>query len=382
MKWTEERLQKEANKYENRSEFSKYSNGAYQTAIKKKLLNKLFENHINNGYCTIFKCKWTNEKLQDEANKYKTRTELKKHNGSAYMAAHNKKIIDKLFENHINSGFNLKRKKEGYWTYNKLQEEVNKYKTRWEFGKKDNATYNIALRYGYINKLFKNHSNNGYTDKKHKQNYWTKELLQIEANKYKTRGEFQLKNKIAYSASNSKKLIDKLFEKHKNKGYSINMYIDDVYVIYVYELPKHNKAYVGLTNNIIRRDREHVFSSKEKLNTFCKKMNISYPKYKILENNLNIKDVLEKEQYWINYYKSKKWDMFNKNKASSLGSLSKKWSKNKLKEESDKYITRGEFQKNNPAAYQAAQKIRIIDELFDNHINQGYVTFRKKRNKK
>ena len=48
--WTEEKIQQEINKYENRNDFYKNSHGAYMYATKKKLMNKLFENHQNQGY--------------------------------------------------------------------------------------------------------------------------------------------------------------------------------------------------------------------------------------------------------------------------------------------------------------------------------------------
>lgn len=318
--------------------------------------------------------KWTIEKLQEEANKYVTRTDFYKNNSNAYMSAASRKLLNDLFKNHYNNGFDINRKQEGFWTFDKLQEQANKYKTRWEFGKKDNATYNIALRNNYMDKLFKNHTNNGYK----KQNF-TINKLQEEANKYKTRGKFQKQNRLAYNAAYSKKIIDKLFENHPNNGYDINIFKDNVYVIYVYELTLYNMAYVGLTNNIIRRDRDHLFNTKESLNNFCQNKQIPYPRYKILETNLNNNNVINREQYWIDYYKSKNWKMFNINKASSLGTISKKWSKKKLQEEANRYKTRGDFQKFNKSAHRSSRERNLLDDLFKNHINNGYVTYRKIR---
>lgn len=49
--------------------------------------------------------KWTIEKLQEEANKYNTRTEFYKKSSSAYSIATQRKLIDKLFKNHNNLGY-------------------------------------------------------------------------------------------------------------------------------------------------------------------------------------------------------------------------------------------------------------------------------------
>lgn len=50
IKWSNKKLQEVANKYDNRLDFSKYDHLAYVAAVRKKLLNKLFENKKNNGF--------------------------------------------------------------------------------------------------------------------------------------------------------------------------------------------------------------------------------------------------------------------------------------------------------------------------------------------
>ena len=258
---------------------------------------------------------WTEEKLQAEANKYKNRLELKKNNKSAYNAIKSRKLLSKLFKNHVNNGYSENIKPNGYWTDKKLQEESDKYETRDEFIKNSHSAYMTAYKKNLIDKLFKNHLNQGYSDKEE----WK----------------------------------------------------ENSYVIYAYELEEFNSAYVGLTNNIKRRDKDHIFDEKEKLNMFCKENDISYPKYKILEENLTSTEAQKQENFWKNFYKNNGWEMFNIAKTGSLGGGTIKWTKKALQEEVNKYQTRGEFRKNN-AAYIAASKKNIMDELFRNHANNGY----------
>lgn len=108
-KWTKIALQREANKYKTRGEFQKNST-AYCSAVSHNLINELFKNHPNQGYSTIRNKRnyWTLEKLQEEANKCKTRSEFSK--TRAYSIAQGKKIVNELFENHVNKGY-LKIKK-------------------------------------------------------------------------------------------------------------------------------------------------------------------------------------------------------------------------------------------------------------------------------
>lgn len=260
--------------------------------------------------------KWTIESLQIEVNKYKTRSDLCYKNSSAYSFAHRHNLLDELFKNHINKGFNSKRKKNGYWSEEKLQYEANKYETRSDFYKQNNSAYSIAHRNGIINELFKNHINKGYIDREE----WK----------------------------------------------------ENSYVIYVYELPEFNKAYVGLTNNIERRDKEHLFSEKEKMILFCKENDLPLPDFKILEDNLNSKNVGTQERYWEQFYRDNGWEMFNIAKTGNLGGYDTKWTKKILQEEANKYESRVEFKKNHDFAYRAAKEKGILNELFENHINNGY----------
>ena len=85
--------------------------------------------------------------------------------------------------------------------------------------------------------------------------YWTKNTLQEEADKYETRREFFKKSNSACTIARKLKLIDELFKSHPNKGYSDREeWRENSYVIYAYELEDFNSAYIGLTNNMERRD--------------------------------------------------------------------------------------------------------------------------------
>ena len=316
--------------------------------------------------------KWSFDLLQIEANKYQTRSEFRKKSKGAYIESSRKGLINDLFKNHHNEGFSKKRKKNGYWTKENLQIEANKYQTRSEFWCKNSSAAKAALKKNITDELFKNHNNEGFSEKKKKDGYWDKDRLQAEANKYKTRNDLRFYNPSAYSSAHKKNIIDELFIHHYNNGFSDYKWQKNSYVIYAYELINFNKVYIGLTNNIERRNNEHIFNEKEPLNIFCMNNNISYPCYTILEDNLESDDAKRQELYWINYYKLKKWQLFNQVKGGSLGRKSFKWNKNLLQKEVNKYKTRGEFNKNNPSAYNAARKKKLIDELFKKHSNQGF----------
>ena len=255
--------------------------------------------------------------------------------------------------------FNEALQQNGYWNKEQLQKEANKYKTRSEFVKNNAYAYYKSLKMNILDELFKNHINNGYSDKQKISGYWTEERLQDEVNKYENRNEFNKNNIAAYCAASKKNLIDKLFKNHTNQGYmDKEEWKENSYVIYVYELEDFNSVYIGLTNDVKRRDKEHLFDEKEKMALFCKENNIPYPKYKILEKDLKSTEAQRQEKYWVEHYKNNGWGMFNIAKTGGLGG-GKKWTKKSLQEEANKYKTIREFRKNNSAAYGAAQKRKL-----------------------
>lgn len=117
---------------------------------------------------------------------------------------------------------------------------------------------------------------------------------------------------------------------------------------------------------------EIKFNSHILLNNFCKINNISHPKYKIIDENLKSVDAQIKEKYWIDYYKNNGWYMFNLSVAGSLGGHVKMWTKNKLQKIANEVQTRKEFYDKNKKAYNAASEYKLLNELFKNHPNNGH----------
>ena len=134
MKWTYEKLQEEALKYETKSEFQKNSQ-AYQYAYRKNLLNDI---------CThmkiIRKENFTFEKCKELASLCKTRNEFNKTYNSAYCAAINNNWMNDICSHMVEIVKPLR-----YWTYEKCQEEALKYNTKKEFRKECSSAYNVIL---------------------------------------------------------------------------------------------------------------------------------------------------------------------------------------------------------------------------------------------
>ena len=172
-----EKCRKEAKKYKSRSEFQKYSKGAYNVALKNEWLDEFFpenDNQVENNIQLLLnqllgwgniKMKeirirkpdgyWTKENCIKEARKYKTKTEFRENNSSAYSIVVKNKWLDECCS-HMIPG----RLPSGTWTKDRCKEEALKYKTKTEFRKNNSSAYQAAYRNGWLDEFFQNNIKN------------------------------------------------------------------------------------------------------------------------------------------------------------------------------------------------------------------------------
>lgn len=142
----------------------------------------------------------------------------------------------------------------------------------------------------------------------------------------------------------------------------------------MYEFKELNTCYVGRTNNLKRRHRQHnngtlvngelkydsvkQFSLENGINELNEPI--------ILEYNLNAIESQEKEEYWLNVYKNNNWGILNKASVginkSSLGATLK-WNYEKCKEIASICKNRNEMKRINQSAYNSAKHNKWLDEL-------------------
>lgn len=154
-------------------------------------------------------------------------------------------------------------------------------------------------------------------------------------------------------------------------------YEDKINIVYVYEFCEQKYFYVGRTNNLKRRDRQHKNGEKHSDGTiiydsvynFSVKNKIEIPHPKILEENLTAVESQEKEHYWKEKYISDGWKTLNKGiTGKGKGSLGAclKWDYDACLEESKKYSYKYEMKLGNQPAYASSVKNGWINEFFSN----------------
>lgn len=194
-------------------------------------------------------------------------------------------------------------------------------------------------------------------------NYWNNlDNLIAEASKYKTKKDFRKYNKSAYNASLRNgyiKELDELFIKEDRRFNDDN---NKNHLIYCYEIKEYNTCYIGQTINLHNRDMSHRRGRKHSdghisygcLYSFCNEHNIEIPEPIIKETNLNARESLIQEDFWLKAYQKDGWITLNVAKtgehSGSLGS-NKIWTYEKCKEFCKSYKYKSELKKANYQCY-------------------------------
>ena len=346
-KWNKETCYEEAKKYSTRSEFKKRCSSAYEVARKNKWIDDyiwFIEIRKPNGY-------WTYETCYEEAKKYSTRNEFQKGCSRAYTVARKNKWLDDYIWS-----VEVLCKPNGYWTYETCYEESKKYSTRTEFCKGCGSAYNVACKNGWINDY------DWFEEICKPNGYWNKETCYEEAKKYSKRIEFQKGCSRAYAVAYKNKWLDDYDWFIEGRFKLFNDKVDSVYV-YIFS---DNTVYIGRTL-MKRQEKRHIEHQNDNVGLYAKYNNLNMPNMQILEENLTLKEGLEREDYWVNWYKNNGYYVLNKAKtgvgSGSLGAIDNgKWNKETCYEEAKKYSTRSEFYKGSSGAYTVAYKNKWLDD--------------------
>lgn len=154
-KWNKDSILKEALKYKTRSEFQNNNRAAYKAAQKLNIIEIVCSHMPKHAVKFGEKSpnfRWTDEDLRKEALKYKTRGEFQRKSVS-YGTAHKRGILDEICSHmpkHVDQS--NKNNPNFKWTDEQLEKETLKYKTKKEF-KKNRPIWAACQRRGLLEKL-------------------------------------------------------------------------------------------------------------------------------------------------------------------------------------------------------------------------------------
>jgi hypothetical protein len=156
--------------------------------------------------------KWTLEKLQEEALKYKTKTEFQRCSKSATNAAYKLKVMDLICSHMPKDADRSGEEHPNFkWPLEKLHQEALKYGSRMEFQKNSDNAYQAAFKRKVLDSICSHMSESATSP-------WTNEELLVEALLYETRNEFFKNSLGAYKASIRRGILDQICSHMKGAG--------------------------------------------------------------------------------------------------------------------------------------------------------------------
>ncbi|MCK4528868.1 hypothetical protein KAW18_15980 [candidate division WOR-3 bacterium] len=100
--------------------------------------------------------KWTKETVTAEAQKYVTRTEFQGHAAGAYNVASRSGWMDEIFRNHENNGYSQIRGPERKWNWETVSKLAKNCKKRVDLKRKSSSAYAAARKNGWLDEFFPN----------------------------------------------------------------------------------------------------------------------------------------------------------------------------------------------------------------------------------
>lgn len=226
------------------------------------------------------------------------------------------------------------------WTYDTCKKEALKYKSITDFQKNSAGAYRVALDNGWVDDFF--------IRLQHKN--WSDEEIINEAFKYNSRSEFSKNCKGAYKAALRKGLMDNLSNLNNNL---ISKKETDK--IYRYVFPDLT-IYIGRTiQHVQSRDYQHIFVKRDPIRRYAEQMKFPIPKMEIMENGLSVSQGVEREKYWISFYKKLGYTLLNTMPGGAIGSIGGRiWNEEQCYIAAQECSTSSEFKTKYPSAYQAS----------------------------
>jgi predicted GIY-YIG superfamily endonuclease len=191
-------------------------------------------------------------------------------------------------------------------------------------------------------------------DMQPKRRRWTKENLEQTVARCRYKKDFYKKYKGGYNAALSygKDYYEKLFATMQSQP---NPFRDNIHLVYGYFFSD-GCLYIGSTMNEKARIENH-----KKRGTVFNKINTGTSfVYVKLEENVPFDNILKREQWCIDLYKSYNYTLLNKTYASSRGALERKWSKTRIIGEARKYTSFSEWRRESRSSYNAACSSKIL----------------------
>lgn len=286
---------------------------------------------------------WTLDRCKKDSAQFVSKTEWKNNSHASYRAAIRYGWMD-ICCLHMQ----VLRFPKGYWTKEKFYEIALMYNSLKEFCDGSPDAEASARYHGCIEEVTRHMAR-----RRHPYSYYTLEVCQEDALKYKTKTEWIRNSAAIHAGARHNGWLEICYSHMKTSGSR------KLRAIYAFEFSDRS-VYVGLTYNYEKRYGGHKTDSKwykEKkdrhVTYILKRFNEFYPN--------EIAQIKEREL--IDNYRKLGWSILNKNRAGGLGGIQRRWTSLELcKEEALRWTSISEWHKNSGGSYATARENGWFEE--------------------
>jgi predicted GIY-YIG superfamily endonuclease len=237
------------------------------------------------------------------------------------------------------------------WTKEMIQTIASQYNNKKEFIEKEPKAFYAAYQRGWWNEISEH-----MQALRNPKGYWTFDKVKNEADKYTSRRDFEKNSIKAFRAAKQHGWYDDVTSHMDYLGSLFRR------AVYAWEF-SNNTVYIGLTDDTARREGEHLDpEGKTAVSKYIKETNL-IPTLKLISDYVDVKDAQNIEKCSIDLYKSLGWNVLNKVKSGGLGACKRIWTKENVEKEAQKYQTRSDFKKGNRSAYVIAVREGWMDDI-------------------
>jgi hypothetical protein len=217
---------------------------------------------------------------------------------------------------------------------------------------------------------------------------WTKEMILTECEKYKTKTNLFNNNKHAYDAYIRFKRKGLISDDEINWDVRIREQGDEnarIHSVYAYVF-EDNSVYVGRTMDPHKRDKQHRrphhAHGRDNIGTVLKHSIdscIEIPRMTMLETDLNLQESCRQEDYWVNVYRNKGYNILNQGVTGefvgSIGGFKQKWTREMVIEYAKKFDKLADLYRSCSSMHYLLKRFNLLDELFPNRLRAHKITF-------
>ena len=127
--------------------FRKNYSGAYKKALMESWLDEICDHMVVKNNSVGF---WTEDKIFEDVNKHTTLKNFREQSRAAYDAAYRQGLMDE-----VKKRLTVRKKANGYWSFERVHTKAKIYKTRMLFQKGAPGAYSRAHKNGWLDEVCK-----------------------------------------------------------------------------------------------------------------------------------------------------------------------------------------------------------------------------------